>query len=64
MRHKLSTKVFFTLFFLVVIPSHSHGQSDLFEVRTPNAMIIFDTSSSMNMDVNGLSVNSGVAKGL
>jgi len=46
------------------IPVSSYAQSDLFEIRTPNVMIIFDTSSSMNMSVSGLSVSSGNAEGV
>ncbi len=46
------------------MPLVSHAQSDLFEIRTPNVMIIFDTSSSMNMSVSGLSVSSGNAVGV
>lgn len=49
---------------ILFISITAFGQSDLFEIRTPNVMIIFDTSSSMNMDVNGVSVSSGNAKGI
>jgi len=51
------------LIILLLLPVTAQGQSDLFEIRMPNVMIIFDTSSSMNMDVNGVSVSSGNAKG-
>lgn len=51
------------LAFLWLMPSLSYAQSDLFDIKTPNAMIIFDTSSSMNMDVNGLAVGAGNATG-
>jgi len=50
----------FILFFPIIV----YGQSDLFEIRTPNVMIIFDTSSSMDLDVNGGYVLSGNAKGV
>ncbi len=49
--------------FLLTIPPLAYGQSDLIEIRTPNAMIIFDSSSSMNQDENGNTVNSGNAAG-
>ena len=52
------------LILFLLLPVTTHGQSDLFEIRMPNVMIIFDTSSSMNMDVNGVSVPSGNAKGV
>jgi len=40
------------LFLLFFIPILAYGQSDLFQVKTPNVMIIFDTSDSMNMSIN------------
>ena len=40
------------LFFISIIPFTAYGQVDLFQVKTPNVMIIFDTSSSMEMSVN------------
>lgn len=49
--------------FLLVTPALLYGQSDLIEVSTPNAMIIFDTSASMNQDEKGNAVSSGVGKG-
>ena len=48
----------------MAIPVLTYGQSDLFEIRTPNTLIIFDTSSSMNMNVNGVAVGAGSAKGV
>jgi hypothetical protein len=46
---------------LLGIPALLYGQSDLVEVMTPNAMIIFDTSSSMNSKADGTYPNpSGV----
>jgi hypothetical protein len=46
------------------IPIFSYGQSDLFEIRTPNTLIIFDTSSSMNRDPLGQAVGPGSAVGV
>lgn len=55
----------FILFGLLVItPSIVFGQSDLFEIRTPNVLIIFDTSSSMNMNPDGAPVGAGLAIGV
>jgi hypothetical protein len=45
-------------FFLIILslflsaPIQAFAQDDLFQVKTPNVMIIFDTSDSMNMSVN------------
>ena len=65
MKRSIFYKLLFSLVYLFLfIPGLIYGQSDLFEIRTPNAMIIFDTSSSMNMDVNGSSVSIGNAKGM
>jgi hypothetical protein len=56
------------LFSLIAIllgaPFLTYGQSDFFEIRTPNVMIIFDSSSSMNMNTAGNSVSSGMAMGV
>jgi len=38
-------------------PALAYGQSDLVEVMTPNAMIIFDTSASMNSKADGSAAN-------
>lgn len=46
------------LFIILLIPFSAYGQEDIFQVKTPNAMIIFDTSSSINMDPSGNSVSS------
>ncbi len=51
------------VFLFLLIPALANGQADLLEVKPPNAMIIFDSSSSMNQDENGNVVNSGVSKG-
>jgi hypothetical protein len=51
----------FLIAVLLGIPALLYGQSDLVEVMTPNAMIIFDTSSSMNSRADGTYPNpSGV----
>ncbi len=39
-------------FFL--IPTGAYPQGDLFEIKTPNVLVIFDTSSSMNRDPTNL----------
>ena len=41
------------------LPCLLFAQSDLFEIRTPNALIIFDTSSSMNKKPDGLDAPPG-----
>lgn len=61
---KSSLYSLFLILILLLIPAVSSGQSDLFEIRTPNVMIIFDTSSSMNMSLTGQAVPSGNAKGV
>jgi len=64
MKKSIFYKFLFSLVSLFLfIPGLTYGQSDLLEVKPPNAMIIFDSSSSMNQDENGNAVNSGVAKG-
>jgi len=62
-RSIFSKCLFFHVLLFLFIPVLTYGQSDLIEVRPPNAMIIFDTSSSMNQDEKGNTVNSGVAQG-
>lgn len=37
---------------VLLIPFQVSAQDDLFQIKTPNVMIIFDTSDSMNMSVN------------
>jgi hypothetical protein len=44
---------------LLGAPSLLYGQSDLVEVMTPNAMIIFDSSASMNSQADGTTANAG-----
>jgi len=41
--------IILTLVFLV--PFQASAQEDLFQIKTPNVMVIFDTSDSMNMSV-------------
>jgi hypothetical protein len=50
--------IFSILLFVFLMPFMTYGEDDLFQVKTPNVMIIFDTSSSMNMDPSGNSVSS------
>ncbi|MDI7261788.1 MAG: PilC/PilY family type IV pilus protein, partial [Thermodesulfobacteriota bacterium] len=46
-------KFFIMIFSLVLfIPFQVFAQDDLFQIKTPNVMIIFDTSDSMNMSIN------------
>jgi hypothetical protein len=49
--------ILYLLLPLLIVPCVTYGQSDLFEIKTPNVMIIFDSSSSMERDTNGLTVN-------
>ena len=44
--------LFIIFWLLILTPFQVFGQEDLFQVKTPNVMIIFDTSDSMNMSVN------------
>ena len=48
----MKKNVFYLIFSFFFIPFMVYGQTDLFQVKTPNVMIIFDTSSSMEMSVN------------
>jgi hypothetical protein len=57
MKRRFSCHYLFFLTLLLLTPHLSYGQSDIFEVRTPNALIIFDTSSSMNMGTDGASIS-------
>ena len=49
--------------FILLIPFLAYGQDDLYRVKTPNVMIIFDTSNSMDQKPNGLGQGEGWAKG-
>jgi hypothetical protein len=50
--------------FILLIPFLAYGQDDLYRIKTPNVMIIFDTSNSMDQKPDGLSQGAGVAKGI
>jgi hypothetical protein len=62
-------KIFSPNFLLLILflstPFLAYGQAEIgiFEMKTPNAMIIFDTSSSMNMKVDGVAVSDSTEKG-
>jgi hypothetical protein len=49
---------------ILLIPFLAYGQSDIYAVKTPNVMIIFDTSYSMEQQPNGLGQGAGLAKGV
>jgi hypothetical protein len=54
------------LFFIFLIPFVVYGQGetpDIFRVKTPNVMVIIDTSSSMENAPDGTTVSAGSAKG-
>jgi hypothetical protein len=40
------------IFLMVLIPGIALTEDDIFKVKTPNVMILFDTSDSMNMSIN------------
>ncbi|MGA2318821.1 MAG: hypothetical protein ABSG71_20935 [Thermodesulfobacteriota bacterium] len=42
---------------LLGAPALLYGQSDLVEIMTPNAMILFDSSASMNSKADGTGAN-------
>ena len=53
-------KVFISfLFSIFLIPIVAYGQSDLFQVRTPNVMVVFDSSNSMDLQPSGYSQAAG-----
>lgn len=58
--------VFWALSLLLVFPwtVYSYDYDDISQVKTPNVMIIFDTSNSMDMQPNGLSQAAGNATGI
>jgi hypothetical protein len=56
--------VFAMISFVLLIPLLAYGQSDLRQVSTPNVMIIFDTSSSMNRKPDGTVQDVGSAVGI
>src|SRR4030043_467963 len=45
--------------FLLIFPVLAYGQEDIFRVKPPNVMIIFDTSSSMDKKPNQADATSG-----
>jgi hypothetical protein len=47
---------------LLGVPSLLYGQSDLVDVKPPNAMIIFDSSSSMNSKTDGTGASASSVK--
>jgi hypothetical protein len=50
---KMKKLILSTVTLILLIPFLAFGQeSDLFKVKTPNVMIIFDTSGSMGMSIN------------
>jgi hypothetical protein len=55
---KIFSPNFSLLILLLSTPFLAYGQAEIgiFEMKTPNAMIIFDTSSSMNMNSDGIAV--------
>jgi len=54
-------KKYLILFIAIILgaPTLLYGQSDLVEIMTPNAMIIFDSSASMNSQADGTGANPG-----
>jgi hypothetical protein len=45
--------------FILLVPFLAYGQGDIYAVKTPNVMIIFDTSNSMDQNPSGLGQGSG-----
>lgn len=56
-------KRFFISILIILLPFIAHAGDDLFQVKTPNVMIIFDTSNSMDQRPDGLSQGAGYEKG-
>ncbi len=52
-------KRFFIFILVLIFPFIAYAQDDLFQVKTPNVMIIFDTSNSMDQRPDGWSQGSG-----
>ena len=50
--------------FILLIPFLAYGQDDIYAVKTPNVMIIFDTSNSMEQKPDGWGQGEGWAKGV
>lgn len=51
--------IYFFIFSIFIFPYIIYAQDDLFQVKTPNVMIIFDTSNSMDQRPDGWSQGSG-----
>jgi len=52
MEKKMMRAIPYILSFLFLFPFLAYSQEDIFQVKTPNVMIIFDTSSSMDKKPN------------
>jgi hypothetical protein len=50
--------------FILLIPFLAYGQGDIYAVKTPNVMIIFDTSNSMEQKPDGWGQGEGWAIGV
>ena len=58
-------KFILTISWLILfVPFLAYGQSDIYSVKTPNVMVIFDTSNSMEQQPNGQGQGPGVATGI
>jgi hypothetical protein len=51
-RNKMKKFLLFIFTLVFLVPFQVSAQDDLIQIKTPNVMIIFDTSDSMNMSVN------------
>jgi len=56
---KMIRPILYILFFILLYPPMAFGQEDIFQVKTPNVMIIFDTSSSMDKKPDQADATSG-----
>jgi hypothetical protein len=50
--------------FILLIPFLAYGQSDIYSVKTPNVMVIFDTSNSMEQKPDGWGQGADWGKGV
>ncbi len=50
--------------FIFLIPFLAYGQGDIYSVKTPNVMVIFDTSNSMEQKPDGWGQGADWAKGV
>lgn len=48
---------------ILLIPFLAYGQNDIYSVKTPNVMVIFDTSNSMEQKPDGTGQGAGWAQG-